>query len=109
GEGHGSEGVRAGTVMPVGDDARVEEEAERVIRRAIEATTAVRAWRDGAGVKAGEVLPAALRADGYGETGELIARLARLELTEQRADPVATLTIPGGPPQPYRALHPHHP
>ncbi len=92
----GSAGLLAGARMPVADEALVDEDAERVIRQAIEATTAVRAWRDGAGVKAGDVLPAALRADGYGDTGELVARLARLELVDPRDDPVATLTVPGG-------------
>jgi valyl-tRNA synthetase len=92
--------------MPVADEALVDEDAERVIRQAIEATTAVRAWRDGAGVKAGDVLPATLGADGYGDTGELVARLARLELVDPRDDPVATLTVPGGTVELYGGVDP---
>jgi valyl-tRNA synthetase len=102
----GSAGLLAGARMPVADEALVDEDAERVIRQAIEATTAVRAWRDGAGVKAGDVLPATLGADGYGDTGELVARLARLELVDPRDDPVATLTVPGGTVELYGGVDP---
>jgi valyl-tRNA synthetase len=62
----------------------------------IEAVQALRGWRDDAGVKVRAVVPARLAAAGYDETTEHIARLARLELSDDGADPVASVSVPGG-------------
>ena len=61
--------------------------------------TAVRAWRNEAGVEPGQRLPARLAADGYAQTAPLVARLARLDLeaaSTNGADPAAVVPIPGG-------------
>jgi valyl-tRNA synthetase len=59
----------------------------------IAAVTAIRAWRDGAGVKPGERLPAALP-DGL--ESEAVARLARLDLDGARDGEPATVLTPAG-------------
>ncbi len=76
--------------------AEVDEAAETALGRVIEAVQELRAWRDFAGVKAGATVPARLAADGYDETREHVARLARLAFTEDGADPVASVPVPGG-------------
>ena len=48
----------------------------------IAAVTALRSWRDEAGVKPGQVLPA--RLDGLDGDAELVARMARLDLDGRR-------------------------
>jgi valyl-tRNA synthetase len=74
--------------------------AEDEVRRTIEAIQAIRTWRDAADVKASAILPARLRAEGYGETSAHIARLGRLELSfdadAAAADGAAAIVIPGG-------------
>jgi valyl-tRNA synthetase len=62
----------------------------------IEAVTALRAWRDVAGVKPSATVPARLAAEGYEETGEHLARLARFSFDGDGAKPVATVPVPGG-------------
>jgi valyl-tRNA synthetase len=62
----------------------------------IEAVQALRGWRDFAGVKAGASVPARLVADGYEDTREHVARLARLRLTADGAEPVTSIPVPGG-------------
>ena len=76
----------------------VDELAETQIGNVIEAVQALRTWRDLAGVKAGATLSANLLADGYEDTAEHLARLARLEFKDggEGAETVATLPIPGG-------------
>ena len=64
--------------------------------RVIEAVQALRGWRDFAGVRAAATVPARLAAEGYEETGEHVARLARLAFTEDGAEPVASVPVPGG-------------
>ncbi len=59
----------------------------------------MRAWRNEAGVPAGAVLPARLRAEGFAETAPLVARLARLDLEAGEASeaaPAAAVVVPGG-------------
>ncbi len=92
----GSQGLLAGGRLPVVDEALIDARAEQTVADAIEATTALRAWRDGAGVKARDVLPARLRAEGYDDTAALVARLARLEFGDPEGDPAATIIVPGG-------------
>ena len=48
------------------------------------------------GCAAAATVPARLAAEGYEETGEHVARLARLSFTADGAEPVATVPVPGG-------------
>jgi valyl-tRNA synthetase len=71
------------------DDALRDPEAEARVGAVIAAVTALRSWRDEAGVRPGETLPA--RVDGLDGEAELVARMARLDL---RADGDHTVAIP---------------
>jgi len=82
--------------LPDAPAAPVDERAEASVGRAIEAVQALRGWRDFAGVKAAATVPARLVAEGYEETGEHLARLARMSFTSDGAEPVATVPVPGG-------------
>jgi valyl-tRNA synthetase len=89
----------AGASYPRSHDALIDLEAEVVLERTIEAVTLVRGWRDSVGARAGLIVPARLCAEGYEATAPLLARLARLELSEEAsADgaPVASIPVPGG-------------
>jgi valyl-tRNA synthetase len=68
------------------------------VARVIEAVQALRGWRDFAGVRAAATVPARLAAEGYEETGEHVARLARLAFVAEPdgAEPVASVPVPGG-------------
>ncbi len=68
-----------------------DEQAEAEVLGAIDVIRAVRGWRDSMSVKPGAVLPA--RLDGHGEVRDLIARLARLEWSD---DDVAVKVGPVG-------------
>jgi valyl-tRNA synthetase len=70
--------------------------AEASLGRMIEAVQALRAWRDFAEVKVGATLPARLVAEGYDETREHLARLARLSFSADGGDPAVSVPIPGG-------------
>ena len=76
----------------------IDEGAEASVARVIEAVQALRGWRDFAGVRAAATVPARLAAQGYEETGEHVARLARLAWTVEPdgAEPVASIPVPGG-------------
>ncbi len=99
----GTEGLLAARVAspavaaPQGGD-----DAEAVLERTIAAVQAIRAWRDGAGVKAGATLHARLQADGYDETRAQLARLTRVELIDGSGNgdgavaPATSIPIPGG-------------
>jgi valyl-tRNA synthetase len=89
----GAEGLLAGRVGL--ERSPIDERSEREIGNVIEAVQALRAWRDLAGVKAGQILSAKLLAPGYEQTAEHLARLARLSLQDE-GDAVATVPIPGG-------------
>ena len=65
-------------------------------QRAIDATQALRAWRDGVGAAPGARVPARLDADGYERVAEHVARLARFEFSANGDEPVATVGVPGG-------------
>ena len=56
----GADGLLAGGRLPVPDEALRDQAAEAEFAQVIDAVTAIRAWRDGADIKAGERLPAAL-------------------------------------------------
>ncbi|MBV9416216.1 MAG: class I tRNA ligase family protein [Solirubrobacterales bacterium] len=93
----GAEGLLAAGLADA-PAAAVDAGAEASVGRAIEAVQALRGWRDFAGVKAAATVPARLAAEGYEETGEHVARLARLSWSAEPdgADPVASVPIPGG-------------
>ena len=91
----GSEGLLAAG-LPEVQATPVDETAEASVARVIEAVQALRGWRDFAGVRAAATLPARLAAEGYEETGEHLARLARVAFTSDGAEPVASVPVPGG-------------
>jgi valyl-tRNA synthetase len=91
----GTEGLLAAGLLQA-PEAPVDESAEASVQRVIEAIQALRGWRDFAGVRAAATVPARLAAEGYEETGEHLARLARLAFTSDGADPVASVPVPGG-------------
>jgi len=91
----GSSGLLAAGISQAAA-APVDEAAEASVGRVIEAVQALRGWRDFAGVKAGATVPARLAAEGYEETEEHLARLARMSFTADGAEPVATVPVPGG-------------
>jgi valyl-tRNA synthetase len=71
----------AGSSYPRAQDGLIDPEAESVLERTIEAITLVRGWRDSVGARAGLIVPARLRAEGYEATAPLLARLARLQFS----------------------------
>ena len=91
----GAQGLLAAG-LSVAPPAAVDERAEASVGRVIEAVQALRGWRDLAGVKAGATVTARLAAEGYEDTREQVARLARVSFTSDRAEPVASVPIPGG-------------
>ncbi len=93
----GTDGLLAAG-LPVSEAPARDERAEATVARVIEAVQALRGWRDVAGVKAGVTVPARLAADGYEDTGEHLARLAKLSFTSDGAgaEPVASVAVPGG-------------
>ena len=70
--------------------------SRREVARAIEATQALRKWRDGVGAAPGARVPARLEAAGYERVAEHVARLARFEFSVNGDEPVATVGVPGG-------------
>jgi valyl-tRNA synthetase len=89
----------AGSPYPRADEGLVDLDAEVEIERAIEAVVAVRGWRDSVGARAGAVIPARLSASCYEDTGDLLARMARLSWSGDGngvADAVVSIAIPGG-------------
>jgi valyl-tRNA synthetase len=91
----GAEGLLAAG-LPQAPATAVDERAEASVGRVIEAVQALRGWRDFAGVRAAATVPARLVAEGYEETSEHLARLARLAFTSDGAEPVASVPVPGG-------------
>ena len=77
--------------FPEANDALIDAGAEGRIEAAIELTRDVRRWRDLVGVAAGSVLPARAASDGEGDTLELAARLARLELGDGEGDALTAI------------------
>jgi valyl-tRNA synthetase len=84
--------------LPPAAAVEVDESAEASVSRVIEAVQALRGWRDFAGVRAAATVPARLAAEGYEETGEHLARLARMAWAAgpDGAEPVASVPVPGG-------------
>jgi len=91
----GADGLLAAGVRPKAP-AAADEAAEATVARVIEAVQALRAWRNTAGVKAGATIPARLAAEGYDDTGEHLARLGRLEYSQDGGEPAAAVPVPGG-------------
>jgi valyl-tRNA synthetase len=75
------------------DDGLRDPDAEARVGAVIAAVTALRSWRDEAGVKPGRVLPA--RLDGLDGDAELVARMARLDL-EGDGETTAAVPFEGG-------------
>jgi valyl-tRNA synthetase len=108
----GSGELLAARRYPCADESLVDLEAEVTMERTIEAVTSVRAWRDSVGARPGLVVPARLCAAGYEQTAQLLARMARLELSGAHAGTgadgsgrdgggslharVASIPVPGG-------------
>jgi len=87
----------AASRLPDADAALRAPAAEQQVATLIAAITAVRSWRNEAGVPAGARLDARLSADSFPETSALLARLARLNLSDDAgATSAATITVPGG-------------
>jgi valyl-tRNA synthetase len=89
----GTEGLLATARITDPDPALRDEAAEAEMAAVIEAVQALRSWRDEAGVKPGQLLPA--RIDGLDGSAALVARMARLDL-ESDGEPTATVAVPGG-------------
>ncbi len=99
----GERGLLAATPWPGRAGALLDEEAEQAIGAAIGAVTALRRYRDEAGVAAGTQLSGVLAAEGYERTVEHVARLARFELAgggggddRDGGEAIASVVIPGG-------------
>jgi valyl-tRNA synthetase len=89
----------AGHTYPRADESLLDPDAEAAIARLIEATQALRGWRDTVEIRPKTRVHAILEADGYEEIGGAIARLAGFEFVAEGADgadPVATIPIPDG-------------
>ena len=89
----------ATAAFPAADEALADADAEARIADVIATVTAVRAWRNEAGVGPGVALPARLLADGYEQTAAVVARIARIDLAAGAAtagDAAVTLPVPGG-------------
>ncbi len=73
-------------------------QAELEIGTLIASVQAVRGWRDAAEVKPSAILPARLQAPGHEQTVDLLARLARLELSADGdgGPALASIAIGGG-------------
>jgi valyl-tRNA synthetase len=91
----GAEGLLAARIAPE-RVADIDVEAERAVDRVIEAVQGLRAWRAAADVKVGATVSARLVAEGYEETAEQIALLARLAFSENGGESVASVPVPGG-------------
>jgi len=92
-------GLLAVAEFPVADESRFDEDAEREVRRMIEAVTALRRYRDEVGAKPSAALNGVLAAEGYDGLQGHIARLSRTQLADAGADGgtvLATVPIPGG-------------
>ena len=91
----GAEGLLAAGIPD--RSAQTDDAAEASLGRLIDAVQALRAWRDSASVKAGATLRARLIADGYEQTDDQLARMARLSLADGDGQAAAaSVAIPGG-------------
>jgi valyl-tRNA synthetase len=88
-----SRGLLAQQRLAPADPSWRDPAAEAEITAVIEAVQALRSWRQEAGVKPGQVLPA--RIDGLDGSAALVARMARLDLSGD-GELTTTLPVPGG-------------
>ncbi|MGI8511306.1 MAG: valine--tRNA ligase, partial [Solirubrobacteraceae bacterium] len=72
----GAEGLLAARVATPPEPALADAAAEAEVGRAIEAITALRAWRDSVGVRPGDRVAVRLEAEGYERTAAQVTRLA---------------------------------
>ncbi len=88
----------ATATWPEPRDELVDDEAEAVMGRVIEAVTALRRYRREVGAPAAARLPTRLAAEGYEKTRDHVARLARVQLVGggEDGDAVASVAVPGG-------------
>jgi valyl-tRNA synthetase len=94
----GDRGMLISAEWPGLDSKLRDAEAEDVVGRVIAAVTELRRYRDEVGVPAGATIPARLAAEGYEDTADQVARLARVEFVpgDVDGDVLATVAIPGG-------------
>jgi valyl-tRNA synthetase len=92
----GPQDLLMGHRWPQADPALRDLEVEAEVARAIDATQALRKWRDGVGAAPGARVPARLEAAGYERVADHVARLARFEFSQNGDEPVATVGVPGG-------------
>jgi valyl-tRNA synthetase len=86
----------AGDSYPQAVPALIDDDAEVLLARAIDAITLIRGWRDSVNARPGLIVPARVIAEGYDGTLDAVARLARLELVADGRTAVASVAIPGG-------------
>jgi valyl-tRNA synthetase len=92
----GAEGMLAARTAPSAV-AEIDPGAEAVIERLITAVQALRTWRDSAELKQSALLSVRLRAGGYEAVAAQLARLARVEYSDDgQAEAAATVVVPGG-------------
>ena len=94
--GEEGEGLLAGVVRAPSGAAAVDAEAEAALERVIAATQAIRNWREEVDVKPGAQIAGRLEADGYAVLEPLLARIARVELSDGSQQAAARVAIPGG-------------
>ena len=82
--------------VPTGEVGTVDEQAEQALDRVVQAVQALRGWRDQAGVRPGERVPARLSADGYEATAPHVAMMARMNFSTDGGAPVTSVPVPGG-------------
>jgi valyl-tRNA synthetase len=103
----GDRGLLAVAPWPEPSPEPRDDAAEAVVGRTIEAVTALRRYRDEVGAPAGAVIPARLTAEGYDQTVEQVARLARFSFEpaaeDANGDAIASVAIPGGAVQVLRS------
>ena len=92
----GPQDLLMGHRWPEAESSLRDLEVEAEVGRAIDATQALRAWRDGVGAAPSARLPARLDAEGYDRVAQHVARLARFEFSSNGDEPVATVGVPGG-------------
>jgi valyl-tRNA synthetase len=92
----GGDGLLAAAPYPQPHADLIDAGAEEDMARAIEAIVQIRRWRDFAGATPGTPLLARVSGEGYERTAGLVARMARLDLSGDGDQPVASFAIPGG-------------
>jgi valyl-tRNA synthetase len=92
----GTDGLLMAGPYPVADESLADPAAEAEIGRAIAAVQELRAWRDRVRAAPGSTIPARLEASGYERIAEPVARLARVQWSEDGGDPIASVPVPGG-------------